>query len=419
MLVDAAPVPMGTRILSIAEWIITAGLVETPAEALIAGLRSRLNEAGIAVGRIQVAFRILHPLFGAVIVTGDDASGVVTDMRSGEDNPDSEFARSPFGALLASGRTHLRARLDDPHTLARYAILSLLAARGFTDYSAHAVLFGPGQLDGNAENGVVISFATKAPEGFADEQLEALRWLSAPFGFALKVEINRQITWNALRTFHGPVVGGRILGGMIKRGSGERIRTVVWYSDLRNSTALGETLRLDAFLSLLNAYFDCTAGAILAHGGEVLELIGDAVLGIFPVASGMADADACLASIEAAREARRRLQKLAETTPALAGSIDFGIGLHLGEVIFGNVGTQDRLSFGLVGGIVSETARMETLTKAVGRSVVVSDAVAAALDQPLDDLGEHRLRGVEGLRRVWAVPLHLDPPVTPGRHPAA
>ena len=282
-------------ILRVAEWVVTAGLGQMRPAALLAGLCERLNGIGIPVARSQVAFRILHPLFGAVTVTWHEDEGSTHQMRSGDRSPGSEFDVSPVAAMLREDWRMMRERLDGPPGSQPFPLLVSLAERGLTDYLAFVVAFGEGAPRIEEVSGVVISFATRRPGGFLDADIEKLRWLSSPLGLALMAEINREIAWSTLRTFHGSVVGSRILGGTIKRGAGERLRTVLWYSDLRNSTALGESLELDGFLALLNAYFDCTAGAVLACGGQVLELIGDAVLGIFPVEAAGSEAQACRA----------------------------------------------------------------------------------------------------------------------------
>jgi adenylate cyclase len=391
--------------LRVAEWLVGAGLDQLTPEALVSGLCERLNEIGVAVGRSQVAFRILHPLFGTMTVTWTQETGGETELRPEDERPGSDFDVSPYAAMLRDGRRMVHERLDGPAGSLLFPILVCLAEKGFTDYAAFLVAFGDGAPRAETISGVGISFATRRKDGFTPGEIEALRWLSAPLGLTLKAEINREIAWSALRTFHGSVVGSRILGGTIKRGAGERLRTVLWYSDLRNSTALGESLDLDRFLALLNAYFDCSAGAVLAEGGQVLELIGDAVLGIFPVEAAGSEAAACRAAVAAARGSRTRLSTLSDEHPELARAIEFGVGVHMGEVIFGNVGTPDRLSFGVVGSAVNEAARIESLTKTVHRPIVVSDRVAAWLNEPLEDLGRRLIRGVEEPRRLWALPV--------------
>src|SRR5262249_20992987 len=158
-----------------------------------------------------------------------------------------------------------------------------------------------GEIGSPKGSGMASSWATSAPGGFSEDAISAIRWIVRPLALAMKGYVKDQIARNALRTFHGPLVGSRILEGAIKRGWGERLHTVIWYSGLRNSTALADSLPTESFLTVLNAYLECSAGAVLAEGGQVLEIIGDAVLGIFPVAEReeQACAQACRAAAEA------------------------------------------------------------------------------------------------------------------------
>ena len=207
---------------------------------------------------------------------------------------------------------------------------------------------------------------------------------------------------NALNTFHGPLVGGRILSGTIKRGDGERLAAALWYSDLRNSTGLADQLPVDAFLDLLNAYFDCAAGAVMEQGGQVLDIIGDAILAFFP-AGDNGGTEACALALEAAAGARERLAALKREGSGKARAIEFGIGVHFGDVVFGNAGTPERLKFGVLGRAVNEVARTADMAKSLKRPVVVSDEVARRSTHTLADLGLHELRGIPQARRLWAM----------------
>jgi adenylate cyclase len=377
------------RLLEIARWIVDSALDGTALPDLVAGVAERLVAAGLPFYRVGLAFRILHPLFSGISITWTEGRGATTTFNPAGDAPETPFGRSPFFYLLREQLLEHRWRLEGD-TIGRFPIFAELAAAGVTDYVGLVIRFGTVPIDGPAA-GIVSSWATRAPAGFDDHQVAALRWILRPLALAMRVSINDQIARTALETFHGSLVGNRILGGAIKRGAGESLRTVIWYSDLRNSTGLAESLPIEQFLGLLNLYCECTAGAILDGGGQVLEIIGDAVLGVFPVLDAIDDATACTQALTAARDAHRRLGALrAEAHPA-ADAVRFGIGLHLGEVIFGNVGTVGRLNFGLVGRAVNEAARTESMTKILGRPVLVTDAVARLARVPLDDL--------------WALPL--------------
>jgi adenylate cyclase len=172
------------------------------------------------------------------------------------------------------------------------------------------------------------------------------------------------------------------------------LHAVIWYSDMRDSTRLADTLKEEDFLSSVNAYFECTAGAVMAHGGEVLRFIGDAVLAIFPIRNGDAR-DACEAAMAAARDAERRLQELnGEREAQGLESLDYGLGLHVGDVMFGNIGVPERLEFSVIGPAANEVARLEGLTKSLGRRTLVSAEFARHLPNELESLGKHALRGV-------------------------
>ncbi|MGB0057393.1 MAG: adenylate/guanylate cyclase domain-containing protein, partial [Methyloceanibacter sp.] len=214
-----------------------------------------------------------------------------------------------------------------------------------------------------------------------------MRAVLTPLALVFRLAIKDQITKNALNTFHGPLVGGRILSGTIKRGDGERLAAALWYSDLRNSTGLADQLPVDAFLDLLNAYFDCAAGAVMEQGGQVLDIIGDAILAFFPAGE------------------RDRLAALKREGGGKARAIEFGIGVHFGDVVFGNAGTPERLKFGVLGRAVNEVARTADMSKSLKRPVVVSDEVARRSELTLADLGLHELRGIPQARRLWAMEI--------------
>ena len=184
-----------------------------------------------------------------------------------------------------------------------------------------------------------------------------------------EVYSQRRLSGALLDTYLGAQTGMRVLEGKIRRGDGETIHAVIWFSDLRDSTRLTEALGRDAYLALLNDYFDCMAGAVLAHRGEVLKCIGDAVMAIFP-------------------EER----------------IGFGIALHRGEGTYGNIGTPRRLDFTVIGGAANEAARIEALTKELGERVLVSGPVAESVSEPLRSVGRHMLRGGGAEMALFGLP---------------
>jgi adenylate cyclase len=384
-------------------WIVESGLAEAPIAELVDGTVRRLVAAGVPVYRMRIAFRVLHPLFDGMGITWSEEAGAELSFNSLPDHEGSSFRTSPFYFMLANGVMEMRRRLDRGEDVDRFPILAELKQEGATDYFASLVGFGRAAPHPATHGGLASSWATRRPEGFGDDDVAAIRWLLRPLALALRVAIKDQITRTALDTFHGPLVGERILSGAIKRGSGERLSAALWYSDLRNSTALADALPVEAFLELLNAYFDCAAGAVVAQGGEVLDIIGDAILAIFPAGDGADGVEACAQALAAAAGARERLAAMRRDGAARAEAIEFGIGVHFGDVVFGNAGTAARLKFGVIGRAVNEVARTAATAKALARPVVVSDEVARRSALAFEDLGRHHLRGIPTARRLWAL----------------
>ncbi len=215
----------------------------------------------------------------------------------------------------------------------------------------------------------------------------------------------RRMATDLLGTYLGTHVGQRVLGGQVRRGEGQRIFAVIWYSDLRQSTALAERLPGDTFFQLLNDYFDCAAGAVLDHGGEVLRFIGDAVLAVFEIVEPEASIQAaCRRAYQAARAALERKATLDHTRRAAGQpTIEFGIGLHYGEVMYGNIGVPSRLEFSVIGTAANEASRIEDLCKALRQPLLVSKRFAAEVEAPWISMGTHDLRGVSQLVEIFAL----------------
>jgi len=381
--------------------IVASGLSDAPLTTLVEAAMQRLVASGVPIDRMNVGFRILHPLFDGMSITWTRETGAEVFYAALVDKEGSEFRVSPFYVMLSDGSREWRLRLDRDD-IERFPLLMQLREKGFTDYLALIVAFGGAELHPQSLDGLATSWSTRSPQGFSASDVAAMRGVLTPLALVFRLAIKDQITKSALNTFHGPLVGGRILSGTIKRGDGERLAAALWYSDLRNSTGLADQLPVDAFLDLLNAYFDCAAGAVMEQGGQVLDIIGDAILAFFP-AGDNGGAEACALALEAAAGARERLAELKREGSGKARAIEFGIGVHFGDVVFGNAGTPERLKFGVLGRAVNEVARTADMAKSLKRPVVVSDEVARRSTHSLADLGLHELRGIPQARRLWAM----------------
>lgn len=402
-------------VADISSTIIASGLADMPVTNLVEIVMERLVAAGVPLNRMQVGFRILHPLFDGMSISWTEEDGVDVAYFQALDESNPEFTLSPFYWMIREGKRELRLRIDNDPFVDKFPLLQRLRGEGFADYLALIVTFGDAPLSTETHDGIGISWSTKNKDGFSEHDLDVMGQILSPLALALRVVIKDQITKNALNTFHGPLVGGRILSGTIKRGDGERLSAALWYSDLRNSTGLADALSVEAFLDLLNVYFDCAASAVMEEGGQVLDIVGDAILAFFPcgeasndcLTPGTCEEVASTSALRAAAKAQERLAAMKAKACPRAAEIAFGIGVHFGDVVFGNAGTPERLKFGVIGRAVNEVARMQDMSKLLGQPIVASDTVvsrsATGAGLRLNDLGLHDLRGIPDARRLWAL----------------
>jgi len=379
------------------DWLLHKGRRLPTRELVVGELCARVREAGMPIERVAFFFWSLHPQYFGVALFWDGEK--VTVAPGKHELMQTDAYRNSPAARIAGGERAIRRRLEQGAGQLDFPVLVELRDAGMTDYVIAEVVSSDGVRNS-------VSLATRRPGGFADHDIAQIERLLHPFAMVMEAFAGRDIARTLLETYLGRISGGRVLEGQIKRGDGEHIAAVVWFSDLRESTPLARALGEQRFLELLNEYFEATAGAVLEHGGEVLRFIGDASLAVFPIAGGALGArEACERAVRAARAARLRVgaanaARQAAGQPAFAS----GIGLHLGRVLYGNIGTPERLEFSVIGAAANEAARIEGLCKETGQDVVVSQTVMAALGQALPSLGRFPLRGVADAVEVYALP---------------
>lgn len=377
------------------DWLLHEGRHLAAPEALVGDLCARVRSAGMPIDRVAFFFGTLHPQYFGIAMYWDGAS--VRVLEASFQMRETDEVRTSPARRITEGERVIRRRLERADCPADFAVLQELRAAGMTDYVIAEVVFGNG-----ARNSV--SLATRRPGGFTDHDIFEVQRLLHPFGMAMEIHVGRALSKTLLETYLGRISGSRVLDGQIKRGDGEEIDAVIWFSDLRDSTPLSRALGERRFLELLNDYFEATAGAVLENGGEVLRFIGDASLAVFPTA-GEPPRAACLRAVAAARAARARSGQ-ANSRRRAQGHPEFacGVGLHLGRVLYGNIGTAKRLEFSVIGAAANEAARIEALCKDTGQDVVLSRTVMSALGQSLPSLGSFALRGVAEPVEVFALP---------------
>jgi adenylate cyclase len=243
-----------------------------------------------------------------------------------------------------------------------------------------------------------------ATRSLTESESEFLRQVARFAAAPLAAVATRSTLAALLETYLGRRSAAQVLAGRLRRETGETIRAVLLYGDLRGFTELSEAMAPEAVVAALDAWFDRIAGAVHAFGGEVLKFMGDGVLAIFPIGQRPPSA-ACDAALQAVVAALAGMAHL-DQVRARQGlpPLPFGIALHLGEMLWGNIGTADRLDFTAIGQAVNLVSRLEGLCKPIGRRVLLSGAVAAETTTVLIPLGEHRLRGIAEPCTVFALP---------------
>ena len=388
---------------AVLDWLVAAALSDTDATALFAELCERLAATGLPLQRAHLAMRTLHPLVDSVDLTWWRGEGLEVMSRPHAAIPVEAWLQSPLYWMLQHKRTEYRQRLNDTGALERFPVFRDFAERGATDYVAAVTPFGDPNSAFERQDGILTSWIADAKDGFSGADLAVLRRVWPHIGLVAKLAKHEQAAKNVVSAYLGADAGARVLAGQIRLGDVDHIPAVIWYSDLRDSTAMAERMPVNPFLKSLNAYFECAAGAVLDHGGEVLRFIGDAVLAVFPVAGD--SMDAASRAYAASRAAQQRLIELNETRASQGLElVAFGLGMHVGEVLYGNIGVPSRIEFSVIGGAANEVCRMEGLTKTLGEPVLVSQEFCDALPMPYRDLGSHTLKGVGKPLQVFAPP---------------
>jgi adenylate cyclase len=391
----------------VADWLMSQALGEGDVHDIVGECCDRLLAAGIPLWRAFVSFRVLHPKFATLtfIWRRGERSGSVERIETlhGEAFSSDDWKQSPMNHMLTTQIPFLRRRLTGEEALLDFPVCRDLRDQGASDYVAWMIPFARDDEPGPHMDGVIGSWSTDRPSGFSDPEIRSLMRIQRRLVVSLKVQIKQQIAQTVLATYLGMDAGRQVLEGQIRRGDGEMVHAVIWYSDMRGSTRLADNLAAEDFLKTVNSYFECTAGAVLANGGEVLRFIGDAVLAIFPIRDGD-PRSACELAMAAARDADARLEAVnAQRAHLSLEPLDYGLGLHVGDVMFGNIGVPERLEFSVVGPAANEVARIETLTKALSRRVLASAEFARCVPHEWESTGEHALEGVGEPLEVMAL----------------
>jgi len=385
-------------ILPIREWLIDQALGNPDIVTLFETLCLRISAVGIPVTRARLVWPTLHPLFQAETVIWDKGQRAYLEQFEHQDKVSDAWTQSPMKYVVDNDLSILRRELTGSNSLYDFPMLEDLHESGYTDY----VVLGT-SLEGTAfrvregenDRGVLVTWATDAVTRFSDDDLIALQTLQKRFAVACKVLIQSRIASNISRTYLGDRAGSSVLNGKIRRGDGQKTNAVIVYSDLRDSTQLAEQMKADDYFSLLNSYFSATAQPIIDNGGEILDFIGDAVLGIFPY-NNKRELNAAARAADNSIRAMFLMAKEVNHARQVHNYVpfNFGVGINIGEVKFGNIGIPSRLAFSVIGPAVNEASRIEALSKKLKRKILAGKSFAQLAPENWQSLGKHRLRGV-------------------------
>jgi adenylate cyclase len=377
------------------DWLIDGARSAPSPPRMMAETCERLVAAGLPLWRVGVFVRTLHPdIIGRNFIWRPGAE-VVAGSANYDMLDSPEYRSSPLAIVLGEGR-EVRHRIDDPESK-RFPFLDDMRAEGVTDYIALPMMDSDGSIHAS-------SWTTKQLGGFTDEQLNGLRSLIPPLARLIEIIRLHRTAMVLLDTYVGNRAGERILGGQIRRGHAETMHAAIWLSDLRGFTALSDRLPAETVVDILNLYFDCQVSAIRTHGGEVLKFMGDGLLAVFPIAEQPGDTqEVCANVLEAARESRANVEAMHFAVGETIERFRFGVALHVGKILYGNIGGGNRLDFTCIGPAVNLAARLEKIAGRLHRTIVASAAFARACDDGWNDLGEFPIAGFSKAERVYGL----------------
>jgi adenylate cyclase len=384
------------EIAKLASWLVKLGLEGRPETVLVEGFCQRAVAAGVPLVRAIVFIDTLHPIHEgrAFRWEREKPEATLTEYgRSTEGEAAERWRSNPFFRMLADGESLMRRRIEAEGEV-EFPMFAELREASITDFVAIINRFAADGVIGEMDC-FYAAWSTDRASGFTDSDIDALQRLTPFLGLAIKAASLGRIAETLVETYLGRDAGRRVLQGRIARGVADRIKAVLWFSDLRNYTRISDTSPPEQIIPLLNDYADAIVSAVHEHSGDVLKLIGDGVLAIFPAEDR---ARACAAALDAAKEAREavaalNVRRAAEGLP----TTEMYLGLHLGVVFYGNIGSKERLDFTVVGPAVNEVSRIAAMCRTVDQPILISSAFAesVALERRrFASVGRYALRGV-------------------------
>ncbi|WP_061027752.1 adenylate/guanylate cyclase domain-containing protein [Bradyrhizobium sp. CCH5-F6] len=390
---NLAPTPAD----GVIDWLTNGTRDERFIDDIFAQMCIRLQQAGIPVKRATLHVLINHPQWlGARMMWSDGSREAEIALVDYEVRERPEYIGSAAHEIT-DGATELRERLEqDPSLGRKHALYDEMRAKGLTDYVAWPLYHTLGKRH-------IVTFATDRPGGFDDAHIAGLKKLLPVLALVSEIRIKNRLARTLLETYVGSHAGELILAGATRRGTGTTVRAAIMICDLRDFTRISDNWPRDDVIDLLNDYFDAMSEPIARYGGEILKFIGDGLLAIFPLSAP----DACANLLRAVAEARQAMAALNERNSVTGRApLNYGIGVHVGDVMYGNIGSTSRLDFTVIGPAVNMASRLEALTKTIGKKVLLSRAFAELVEKEfaLEHVGQHAVRGFNEPIDLFAYP---------------
>lgn len=390
---NLAPTPAD----GVIDWLTNGTRDERFIDDIFAQMCIRLQQAGIPVKRATLHVLINHPQWlGARMMWSDGSREAEIALVDYEVRERSEYIGSAAHEIH-DGATELRERLEqDPSLGRKHALYDEMRAKGLTDYVAWPLYHTLGKRH-------IVTFATDRPGGFDNAHIAGLKKVLPVLALVSEIRIKNRLARTLLETYVGSHAGELILAGATRRGTGTTVRAAIMICDLRDFTKISDNWPRDDVIDLLNDYFDAMSEPIARHGGEILKFIGDGLLAIFPLSAP----DACANLLRAVAEARQAMAALNQRNSGTGRApLNYGIGVHVGDVMYGNIGSTSRLDFTVIGPAVNMASRLEALTKTIGKKVLLSRAFAELVEKEfaLEHVGQHAVRGFNEPIDLFAYP---------------
>src|SRR5882724_5555338 len=397
----------------LAGWVTEAGLIGLHESELMAGSCRRVADAGVPLAHALVILDTLHPIYeGRAFRWRADmpeTAEAVDYGRTNEGEAAENWRRSPFFHLLQSGETAMRRRLcaGDP---ADFPTIAQARDEGTTDYLILIHRFAAEGVIGEMDC-VYSTWSSEAADGFGEDTVVALKRLAPFLKLAVKSAALARMAGTLAETYLGRDPGRRVMSGRIVRGVAEKIGAVLWCSDLHGYTQISDNSPPEQIIPLLNDYAEVVVSAVHGHGGDVLKLVGDGTLAIFPAENRE---EACRGALAAAVRVRKGVIKLNGKRAATGlPTSQVYLALHVGDVFYGNIGSKDRLDFTIIGPAVNEVSRILAMSRSVEQDVLLSadfaDAAGSDMRRRLVSVGRYALRGVAQPLELFTPEPDFDP----------